>query len=95
MSKIQKLLDNCKKNLGIESDYKLAQAIEINRARISGYMNGKEFPDSYACTRIALILNKNPAEIIAMVEIEAEKNKTKKKFWRKFLICSKKTLQEI
>lgn len=85
MSKAKELLLECKVKLGIKTDYKLAQSMEINRARISAYMSGKEIPDTYACIRISLILQRNPAEIIAMVEAESEKNEKRKAFWVDFL----------
>jgi transcriptional regulator with XRE-family HTH domain len=85
MSKAKELLLECKVKLGVKTDYKLAQALEINRARISTYMSGKETPDAYACIRISLILQRNPAEIIAMIQAESEKNVQRKAFWEDFL----------
>jgi hypothetical protein len=85
MSKAKELLMECKIKLGIKTDYKLAQAMEINRARISAYMSSKEIPDTYACIRISLILQRNPAEIIAMVEAASEKNEKRRAFWVDFL----------
>lgn len=85
MSKSKELLLECKIKLGVKTDYKLAQALEIDRARISDYMSGKRTPDAYACMRIALILNRNPTEIIAIVEAESEKNEKRKAFWLDFL----------
>lgn len=85
MSKAKELLLECKIKLGVKSDYKLAKAIEINPARVSAYMSGKEQPDTFAAVRMALILNRDPAEIIAEIEIEKEKNEKKRQFWRDFL----------
>ena len=92
MSKIQELLEECKIKLKVPTDYKLAQALEINRARISAYMSGKENPDAYACMRISLILQRNPAEIIAIIQGESEKNPIKKRFWLDFLARTKQAL---
>ena len=85
MSKAKELLLECKIKLGIESDYKLAQALEVHRTRISEYMNEKRTPDAYAAVRIAQILGRDPAEIIATIEADSEKNPKRREFWRDFL----------
>jgi len=85
MSNAKELLLECKIKLGIKSDYKLAQALEIHTARVSSYMSGKEQPDTYTAVRMALILKRDPTEIIAMIESEKEKNEKKKAFWVDFL----------
>lgn len=85
MSKAKELLLECKIALGVKSDYKLAQGLEIDRARIADFMNGKRTPDVYACVRIALILKRDPSEIIALIESETEKNEKRKAFWVDFL----------
>lgn len=93
MSKAKELLLECKIKLGVKTDYKLAQELKIERARISDYMAEKRTPDTYACVRIALILNRNPAEIIAIVEEESEKNAQRKSFWADFLLRAKQAAQ--
>ncbi len=84
MSKAKELLLECKIKLGIKTDYKLAQALDMHRARISSYMSEKETPDAYACVRMALILGRDPAEIIAIVEADTEKNVKRRAFWADF-----------
>jgi hypothetical protein len=93
MSKQKELLLECKIKLGIKSDYALAKALEIHSGRISAYMQNKEHPDPYACVRIALILKRDPAEVIAEIESEIEKNPIKKNFWRDFLQHAKQAAQ--
>jgi hypothetical protein len=85
MSKAKELLLECKVKLGVKTDYKLAQALELHRGILSDYMSGKRIPDTYACIRISLILQRNPAEIIALIESESEKNEKRKAFWVDFL----------
>ena len=85
MSKTKELLLECKIKLGIKSDYKLAKALEIHTARVSTYMSGKEKPDTYTAVRMALILGRDPTEVIAEIEIEKEKNEKKRQFWMDFL----------
>ena len=89
MSRTKELLLECKVKLGVKTDYKLAQALELHRGILSDYMSGKRVPDEYACMRISLILQRNPAEIIAIVQGESEKNPIRKAFWVDFLLHAK------
>jgi transcriptional regulator with XRE-family HTH domain len=90
MSKAKELLLECKIKLGVQSDYKLAQAIGIHRARVSAYMHGKEHPDPFTAVRMALILQRDPAELIAEIELEKEKNEKRQEFWRDFILHAKR-----
>jgi predicted transcriptional regulator len=85
MSKAKELLLECKIKLGVKSDYKLAQALEINPARVSAYMSEKETPDTYTAVRVALILKRDPTELIAIIQAEKEKNPKRQAFWLDFL----------
>lgn len=93
MSKQKELLLECKIKLGIKSDYALAKALEVHSGRVSAYMLDKEHPDPYACVRMALILKRDPAEIIAEIESEIEKNPIKRNFWVDFLQHAKQAAQ--
>lgn len=81
---INELLDDAARAIGARSDYHLAQLMELNKARISEFRSGKGTPDTYACTRIAQALGRDPMEIIAMVEAETAKNEQQREFWRSF-----------
>ena len=81
---INELLDGCKLALGAKSDYQMAQMLEMNKGRISEFRSGKRVPDTYACTRMAQALKRDPLEIIAMVEANSAKNETQREFWRSF-----------
>ena len=83
--KTKELLLECKIKLGIQTDYKLAQALKIPSARICDYMAGRRRPDAYGATRIALCLSRDPATVIAEIEAEAETNPVRAAFWRDFL----------
>jgi len=82
---IIELLDQTKERLQVQSDYALAKALEINQARLSAYRKGKENPDPYALTKIALALDLDPLALIAEFEARTEKNATRKGFWENFL----------
>ncbi len=86
METIKTLLDEVKKNKGIETKYALAKALGLPTQRISDYYNGtgSKYPDNYACLKIAEALHRDMNEIIAIVQIEAEKDEKKKEIWREY-----------
>lgn len=88
--KTKELLLECKIAAKVSSDYALAKALGLHRQLISDYMSGKRVPDAYAAVRIALLLKRDPAEIIATIEAETEKNPAKRAFWADFLQRVKK-----
>ena len=83
MKSRERLLE-CKIKLKISSDYGLAKALEINRARVHDYMNGKRTPDAYTAVKMAEILKIHPLLLIAEFEEEKEKDLGKKAFWGNF-----------
>ena len=85
MSKSKELLLECKIAAGIKTDYKLAKILEIHSGRIADYMNEKRTLDNYACMKIAILLKRDPAEIIATIEADTEKNEKRRTFWADFL----------
>ncbi len=78
-------LDQAKKALNIQSDYALAKRLGVTRKAISTYRSGKSWPDAYACTRLAIILKLDPAQVIADLERQHEKNPARRDFWVFFL----------
>lgn len=90
MSRAKELLLECKIKLGIKSDYALAKALKSSTGMVSHYMAGKRSPDPFTCLQMALILKRDPLEIIAEVEAESEKNEKKREFWRDFLVQARK-----
>lgn len=82
--KAKELLLECKVRLKVSSDYALANALKVPRARIGEYMRGDRKPDEYACFRIAEALQRDPAEVIAQVNAETEG--AKGEFFRDFML---------
>lgn len=85
MSKAKELLLECKIKLGVKTDYKLAQALDIPTGIMSDLLSGKRTPDAYTCVRMALILERDPSEVLAEVKADTEKNEKRRAFWRDFL----------
>lgn len=77
-------MDEAKRKLGIESDYAAAKWMRVNRATISNYRNGKRIIDDYAAAKIAEVLEIPPMEIIAVANVEREKDEEKKEYWKNF-----------
>lgn len=80
-----KRLDECMLKLGVPTDYKLAQALEIRQARISAIRSGKEKPDLELCYKMADILEISPAIIIAEIQVENAKTPAKALIFKHFL----------
>ena len=85
MSKAKELLQECMIKHGLKTQYQLAKAMEMNRAVLNDFYREKRVPDEYACVRIAMLLQRDPAEIIAIVQADTEKNEKRKAFWADFL----------
>lgn len=85
MNRIKELLDQIKTQQGITSNYALAKLLEINESRIGEYYKGIVKPDDYAITRVALILQMEPMNVLAEIRAETEKNPQKRRFWVNFL----------
>lgn len=82
--KIRERLLECKIKLGIKTDYKLAQALKIDRRRISDYMAGKRKPDAYIAVKMADVLKTHPLLLLAEFEGETERNEEIRNFWVNF-----------
>jgi len=84
MTKTQKLLEDCREKLDGVTDYALAKKLEIPRARVSEYVRGIQNADAYAAARMALLLGRDPLEVIAEIEAESATTEAKRSFWASF-----------
>lgn len=85
MSKAALYLDEAKERLLLSSDYGLAKALGVRKQRVQEWRSGRATPDAYACTRLAIVLEKDPAQVIAEIHAEADKDDERRSFWRSFL----------
>lgn len=76
-------LDAAKKAMGIESDYELAARFEIPRQYISNYRKTGAI-DTMTAYKIAITLKLDPAQVVADLEGQREKNEKKRAFWASF-----------
>lgn len=84
MTKTQEYFELVRVKLEAASDYRIAQVLEISTQNVSEYVRGIREADTYACTRIAMVLELDPLEVIAQVEAEAARTEKKRDFWRSF-----------
>jgi len=84
METTQTLLQRCKTELGIESDYALAKAFEMSPQAIGRYQSGERQMDNWTALKVANVLGMEPMEVIAISELEREKNEAKRKVWESF-----------
>ena len=82
----------CKEKLKIDSNYKLANELDIRESDLNFYNRGERALSVYACFKIAECLGIDPAEIIADVNSESEKNPHKRNYFKSFMLfCTKAT----
>lgn len=84
MENVRKLLDEVKQRNGIESDYALAKILDVRRQRVSAYYKRVQVPDNTVCLKIAEILEKPLGDVIAAVELDAEKDEKRRSVWEKY-----------
>ena len=82
---IQKLLDECMKITGSETDYQLAKKTGLSEARLSDYRRGERLPNSKDCFIISDILKIDAKILIAEFEMQGAKSEKTKEFWSKKL----------
>lgn len=83
MMKPTEWLDQAKKKLLIESDYKLAKILGITPSGISTIRKRNAGIDLYTASRLEDVLELERMTIIVDLEIQREKNEEKKKYWKK------------
>lgn len=79
-------LDAAKEKLGNVSDYELAKRLEITRQRVSDIRHNRLPLDNFTAFRLAVILEKDPAGIVADLEGQREKDEKKAAFFRDFAL---------
>lgn len=82
MHTTHQLLDAAKDRLSVSSDYKLAQALGIAQARISGYRIGKSFPDDAVAQVIADAAGLDRGYVVACIHAERAANEETRSLWQ-------------
>lgn len=77
-------LDAAKARLNLKSDYELAKRLECPSGHISEVRSGKRHVPLEVAFRIAITLEIDPAQVVADLEGQREKNPKRQGFWRSF-----------
>jgi len=77
----QEYLDEAKSRLGLDSDYALAKAMKWSTSQISHYRNKRNALGDIQAAKLALVLGKQPIEIIAAANAERTSDEEEKAFW--------------
>lgn len=78
-------LDAAKARLNIQSDYELAKRFAVGRSVISMVRNGERSVPLDVAFRVAIVLELDPAQVVADLEGQQKKNPTKRDFWTGFI----------
>lgn len=70
----QKYMQEVKAKLGIESDYALAQHLQVSRTTVSNYSNGRSHFSESVSHRVASILGIPPAIVVTAMELDRRSN---------------------
>jgi len=77
-------LDAAKARLNLPSDYALAKALEMDRQSIPAIRKGERHLPLDVAFRIAITLEIDPAQVVADLEEQREKNAKRRGFWASF-----------
>lgn len=83
--KTNEYLDTAKEKLGGISDYELAKRLEITRGFVALIRSGQRSLPNHAAFKLAIMLELDPAQVLADIESQREKNPKRKAFWTGFL----------
>lgn len=82
MKKTMEYMDSIRELTERKSWYAVANLLETSEINISRIRKGTRHPSNEMCFRIAELLELEPSEVIAVVEMEAAKDEEKKEFWK-------------
>ena len=77
----RKFIISAKKVLGV-SGYGLSKIIGLGSGTLTNYEKGRRVMDDYTAFQLAEILDIDPAKIIAVANMDREKDQFKKEFWQ-------------
>ncbi len=78
-------LDAAKKRMAIESDYELAKRLGTGNGHIAEMRVGKRNVPLDVAFKLAITLALDPAEVVADLEQQREKNEKRREFWTGFM----------
>lgn len=85
-------LQAVKEKLGIESDYALANALDLTREAISSYKLKKSIMNDDTCAKVAEILEIDVFMLITLANYERSKTEDRKRYWSNLYQTAAKNL---
>ena len=82
MKKTVNYIDDLINKQRLRRDVDVARILNVSRARVSTYRTGGSM-SPHVCLKLAILLNKNPLELIAVAGYEQSRNDEEKSFWIK------------
>ena len=79
------LIDQLKEKHGLRSDYAVAKMLGISTQRLSNYRTGRNRFDDLMAYKVAELLELDPAEVIAQINMERAKRPEERKAWKEIL----------
>ncbi|KWE44593.1 hypothetical protein WL76_30890 [Burkholderia ubonensis] len=75
------LLDDVKVKMDLPSDYAAAKALGVTRSAVSQWRNGKATFDDDTCLLVAEILDLDPFDVLAYINIERSRDEGRRARW--------------
>lgn len=70
--KTAQIIDQARARSNIPSDYAIAKTLSVTRQMVSGWRAGDKYPGTRSLFQLAELAGRNPAEVIAEIELERE-----------------------
>lgn len=77
------LIEQAKKNQGIETDMALAKALDVSRSAVSSWRKGVQLPDTVRCAALAGMTGIPLAKVLGVVGEARAISREEKAVWRK------------
>jgi len=88
--KAAEYLDAAKHAMQIASDYELAKKLNIRPEHMGEIRNEKRKIPTQIAYKLAITLEIDPAQVVADLEAQREKNPVRREFWKSFLSHARK-----
>ncbi len=85
MASTLQYLDEAKRKLNVESDYALSKRLGCTTSAISNYRAGRSRMDDVMAVKVAEILERNPLELLASLNLERAKDEDVRRVWQGIL----------
>lgn len=84
MTNTVKLLDRVRKLTKTGSDYAIAKKLGVPHQLVSNWMKGVGTPDTANAIRIAELLEREPLQVIALIELDRRPKPKNRAIWERY-----------